>query len=169
MGTFGSRTTPQMGSQLRKVAASTRAVLIQMAAEQWQVPEAGLVAEEGEVRDPKSQKTVSYADLTHGQKLMKVIAAEPPLTNPKDWKIAGSGIPKLDGREFVTGAHKSASDQIRPGMLYGKVVRFCWSHRARPDHRGTCGRGAPSEVGCAATSLGKGPVRAPEIHGGETD
>ncbi len=123
LGTFGSRTTPQMGSQLRKAAASARAVLVQMAAQQWQVPEAALVAEDGEVRDPKSQKHVSYADLTHGQKLMKVIAAEPPLTNANDWKIAGTGIPKRDGRDFVTGAHKYASDQIRPGMLYGKVVR----------------------------------------------
>src|SRR5690348_13340224 len=35
MGTFGSRTTPQMGMQLRKVSASARAVLIQMAAERW--------------------------------------------------------------------------------------------------------------------------------------
>jgi len=33
MGTFGSRTTPQMGSQLRKAAASARAVLTQLAAE----------------------------------------------------------------------------------------------------------------------------------------
>jgi isoquinoline 1-oxidoreductase len=123
MGTFGSRTTPQMGSQLRRAAASARAVLIQMAAEQWQLSEAGLVAEDGEVRDPKSLKSISYANLTHGQKLMKVIAAEPPLTNPNDWKVAGAGIPKRDSRAFVTGAHKYASDQIRPGMLYGKVVR----------------------------------------------
>lgn len=123
MGTFGSRTTPQMGSQLRKAAASARAVLIQMAAEQWQVPETGLVAEDGAVRDPNSQKTISYADLTHGQKLMKVISADPPVTNPNDWKIAGSAIPKRDGRDFVTGAHKYSADQIRPGMLYGKVVR----------------------------------------------
>ena len=39
MGTFGSRTTPQMGTQLRKAAASARATLVQMAAEKWQVPE----------------------------------------------------------------------------------------------------------------------------------
>ena len=44
MGTFGSRTTPIMGSQLRKVAASARDVLIQMAAARWQVDAAKLVA-----------------------------------------------------------------------------------------------------------------------------
>jgi isoquinoline 1-oxidoreductase len=29
----------------------------------------------------------------------------------------------VDGRDFVTGAHKYPSDQKRPGMLYGKIVR----------------------------------------------
>ena len=42
MGTFGSRTTPQMGMQLRKVSASARAVLIQMAAERWSADAASL-------------------------------------------------------------------------------------------------------------------------------
>src|SRR6476659_7066893 len=77
MGTFGSRTTPQMGSQLRKAAASARAALIQMAAEHWQVEDASLVAENSGIREPKSRRSVSYADLTNGQKLMKVIPADP--------------------------------------------------------------------------------------------
>src|SRR5215469_12403164 len=34
-GTFGSRTTPQMGTQLRKAAATTRDALIEMAAKTW--------------------------------------------------------------------------------------------------------------------------------------
>ena len=123
MGTFGSHTTPQMGSQLRKAAASARAVLIQLAAERWKTPEASLLAEDGQVRERKSQRSIPYSDLTHGQKLLKVIAADPALTNPTEWKIAGASIPKRDGHAFVTGAHKYASDQIRPGMLFGKVVR----------------------------------------------
>jgi nicotinate dehydrogenase subunit B len=39
------------------------------------------------------------------------------------WKIAGKAIPKIDGRDFVTGKHRYPSDQKLPGMLYGKVVR----------------------------------------------
>ena len=123
MGTFGSRTTPQMGTELRKAAASARAVLIQMAAERWQTPDAALTAENGQVRDPKSGKTVSYGDLTKGQKLAKVILDQPPVTPATDWKIAGTAVPKRDARDFVTGAHRYSADQIRPGMLYGKVVR----------------------------------------------
>src|SRR4029453_10762725 len=34
-----------------------------------------------------------------------------------------TAVPKVDGRDFVTGAHKYASDMTRPGMLYGKILR----------------------------------------------
>ncbi|HTM38012.1 MAG TPA: molybdopterin cofactor-binding domain-containing protein [Terriglobales bacterium] len=123
MGTFGSRTTPQMGSQLRKAAASARAVLTQLAAERWQIDGASLVAENSGIREPKSRRSLTYVDLTHGQKLMKVIPADPPLTRAVDWKIAGAGIPKRGGRAFVTGAHKYSSDMAHPGMVHGKMVR----------------------------------------------
>ncbi len=123
MGTFGSRTTPTMGLQLRKVASSARGVLIQMAAERWRTDPANLTAENRAIRDPKSGRTVPYAELTRGQKLMKVIPEDPPLTPAEKWRIAGTPVPKKDGRDFVTGAHKYTSDMRLPGMLYGKVVR----------------------------------------------
>ncbi len=123
MGTFGSRTTPTMGLQLRKVASSARAVLIQMAAERWRMEATSLTAENGFIRDPKSERTVSYAELARGQKLMKVIPEDPPLTPAKKWRIAGTPVPKKDGRDFVTGAHKYTSDMRLAGMLFGKVVR----------------------------------------------
>src|SRR5436305_149724 len=63
MGTLGSRTTPQMGMQLRKVSASARAVLIQMAAERWSADAASLTAENGEVRDSKANRSITYAEL----------------------------------------------------------------------------------------------------------
>src|SRR6266700_7315229 len=83
MGTFGSRTTPTMGLQLRKVASSARAILAQMAAEKWHMTDAALVLDQGKVRDPKSGRTISYAELTHGQKLAKTIADAPALVPPK--------------------------------------------------------------------------------------
>ena len=48
-GTFGSRTTPQMGTQLRKAAATAREALIEMAAKNWNTAAAGLKAENGMV------------------------------------------------------------------------------------------------------------------------
>jgi CO/xanthine dehydrogenase Mo-binding subunit len=123
MGTFGSRTTPQMGMQLRKVSASARAVLIQMAAERWSVDAAGVTAEDGKVRDSRGNRSITYAELVHGQKLSKVIADDPELTPAKDWKIAGTPAPKANSHDFVTGAHQYTSDIKLPGMLHGKIVR----------------------------------------------
>ncbi len=123
MGTFGSRTTPQMGMQLRKVSASARAVLIQMAADRWSSDASGLTAQDGKVRNPKNNHTISYAELVHGQKFAKVIPDDPELTPANDWKITGSSAPKTKGRDFVTGAHQYTSDVRLPGMLHGKVVR----------------------------------------------
>jgi nicotinate dehydrogenase subunit B len=123
MGTFGSRSTPQMGTQLRKVAASARQALIQMAAERWQTQGDNLTAEGGSIHDTKTRRVIAYADLTRGQNLTKVIPDDPDETPPDKWKLAGSSIPKKDGHDFVTGAHKYPSDMSLPGMLFGKVVR----------------------------------------------
>src|SRR5262249_26789057 len=44
-------------------------------------------------------------------------------TPAKEWKVAGTSVPKVDGRSFVTGAHKYTSDVKRPKMLFGAVLR----------------------------------------------
>ncbi len=123
MGTFGSRTTPQMGMQLRKAAASARAVLIRMASQKWQVPESDLAADNGRIRHAGSAREVTYAELMHGKQLTEIILAAPPLTPPEHWKIASRPAPKSNGRDFVTGAHKYTSDIALPGVLHGRVIR----------------------------------------------
>jgi isoquinoline 1-oxidoreductase len=123
MGTFGSRTTPQMGMQLRKVAASARATLIDLAAKKWQVPGASLIAENGKIHQPRSGKSLGYAELIQGQKLAANILSHPPLTPPAEWRLAGHSAPKTDGRDFVIGSHKYSSDMSLPGMLHGRVLR----------------------------------------------
>jgi CO/xanthine dehydrogenase Mo-binding subunit len=121
MGTFGSRTTPTMGPKLREVAASARNLLIEMAAQLWKVNPANLRADTGKVTEPGSNRSISYGELTSGKQIVKLI--DPVLEAPKDWKIAGTDMPKVDGQAFVTGEHKYTSDLTRPGTLYGKVLR----------------------------------------------
>jgi len=123
MGTFGSRTTPTMGPQLRKVSAAARENLIDLAAQRWNADRSSLVAEDGKIADPRSKQSASYGELTKGQELVKLIADAPALESPAEWKIAGTPTPKVEGRAFVTGKHKYTSDMVRPGMLYGKVLR----------------------------------------------
>ena len=54
MGTFGSRTTPTMNLQLRKVASAARDLLIDLAAKQWKADSQELSAADGKVTDGKT-------------------------------------------------------------------------------------------------------------------
>ena len=123
MGTFGSRTTPTMNPQLRKVAAAAREMLIGLAAAQWQTDRQHLVAADGKVADPRNKRSVEYAALTKGQQLTQSVTAETPLIPATSWKVAGQSARKVDGRDFVTGRHRYPSDQKLPDMLHGKVLR----------------------------------------------
>jgi len=122
MGTFGSRTTPTMNLQLRKVAAAAREMLIDLAAAKWGVDRNTLSATDGKVID-SGKRSMPYATLINGQQLTHTVSADTALLPAANWKVAGESAPKVDGREFVTGAHRYPSDQKLPEMLYGKIVR----------------------------------------------
>ena len=126
-GTFGSRTTPQMGTQLRKVSALARETLITLAAQRMKAGKSDkLSAENGVVRDPATGRSVSYGELTKGQKLVKIASGDddpPALELATNWRVAGKPYPKIDGREFVTGEHRYTVDEVLPEMLAGKVLR----------------------------------------------
>ncbi len=123
MGTFGSRTTPTMGPELRTMAAAARQMLLETAAMRWSADTATLVAADAKVTDPKTQRSISYGELTHGENLVKIVSSEEALTAPSAWKIAGTPAGKAQGRDFVTGKHVYPSDIVRPRMLFGAVLR----------------------------------------------
>src|SRR5262249_49938839 len=123
MGTFGSRTTPTMALQLRRVAAAARESLIDLAAAQWQTDRSTLTVAEGRVSSAATHRSADFAQLTRGQQLMKVVSEEEPTTPAGEWKVAGRSAAKVDGRDFVTGRHRYAADQARPGMLHGRLLR----------------------------------------------
>jgi nicotinate dehydrogenase subunit B len=123
MGTFGSRTTPTMNLQLRKVAAAARDVLVDLAAKQWQTDRKKLTTADGKVVDSENRRSVEYAALVKGQQLTQSLPAEDPLVPAAEWKRLGQSAGKVDGRNFVTGKHRYPSDQKLPEMWYGKVLR----------------------------------------------
>lgn len=121
-GTFGSQTTPRMSRQLSRAAATAREMLIDRAAARWQIERASLDAKEGRIvaRDGRS---LAYGELTAGQKLAGVVAAEPAVTPTAQWTLRGKPIKKVNARAMVTGEHQFTPDMTRPGMLFGRVVR----------------------------------------------
>ncbi len=123
MGTFGSQTTPQMGPRLRTMAAAARQTLVEMAAQKWTCDAAALIVVDGKVTAPNAKQSLTYGQLTRGEKLVTTVSSSVPLLPAKDWKIAGTPVPKANGRDFVTGKHQYPSDIILPGMMFGKVLR----------------------------------------------
>jgi isoquinoline 1-oxidoreductase len=122
-GTFGSRSTPDMGSQLHKAAAAAREALLDLAADFFKADRSSLSAADGKISSSATKASVSYGELTKGQKLLKSVTDASPTTPASQWKIAGTSLPRVNGRELVTGAHKYASDVKLPGMLHGTILR----------------------------------------------
>jgi len=122
-GTFGSRTTPDMAAYLHRVGAAAREALLDLAAEALKTDRNNLTIADGKVSRNDGSTSATFAELTKGQKLTKTIGDQEPVTPTAQWKIVGTAVPKVDGREFVTGKHKYSTDIKLPGMLYGKVLR----------------------------------------------
>lgn len=123
MGTFGSRTTPTMAPVLRKMTAAARQLLVETAARQWNADPDTLKASDERVTNPATGKSLTYGEITRGKKLTRTVTGDVALTPATDWKIDGTSVSKVGGRDFVTGAHRFPSDIVRPGMLHGKVLR----------------------------------------------
>lgn len=122
MGTVGSMTTPRMAPQIHKVAVVAREMLIDLAAQQWKMDRAGLTVANGSVRNGSGQ-ALTFAELSKGQELTRTISSDAPVTSPADWKVLGHDATKVNARDMVTGGHRYTSDMVRPGMIYGRIVR----------------------------------------------
>jgi nicotinate dehydrogenase subunit B len=123
MGTFGSRTTPTMGPELRTMASAARDTLLQLAADRWHADPSALQAADARITDPAANRSATYGELTQGKDLVKIVSGDPALTPATQWKVAGTPVPKAEIRDFVTGRHIYPSDVTRPGMLHGAIVR----------------------------------------------
>jgi CO/xanthine dehydrogenase Mo-binding subunit len=123
-GTFGSRTTPTITPQLRRVAAAARDLLREKAAKEWNVPADKLIAGYGKIADPASGRSLRYSELAHEDVIdHKTPPASDPIKPAAQWTVAGTPIPKVHARAFVTGSHLYSTDLRPEGLLHGKVLR----------------------------------------------
>jgi isoquinoline 1-oxidoreductase len=121
-GTFGSQTTPNMTPTIRRAAAAARELLLDLAAEKLQVSRDTLEVSGGKVSQRGGGKSAAFGELSKGQKLARTITGT-AIMPPAAWKVAGTPVRKVNGRDIVTGSHRYTSDVKRPGMLYGKILR----------------------------------------------
>jgi isoquinoline 1-oxidoreductase len=120
IGTVGSMTTPRMWPQIRRAAAAAREMLLDLAAQKWSVDRASLAIADGKVS--AGGRSAGFGELAHGEKWTRTIPSSLPLAEATAWKAAGKSLPKVNGRDMVTGAHKYSYDLKRPEMLYAKML-----------------------------------------------
>ncbi|MGD9724307.1 MAG: molybdopterin cofactor-binding domain-containing protein [Pirellulales bacterium] len=122
-GTFGSRSTPAMAPQIRRVAATARELLLETAAGELRVERDTLTIADGQITHAASGRSVTFAHLAAGKQLAKTVGQDAKVRGANEWKVQGQSAPKVNGRDIVTGKHQYTSDLARPGMLVGKVLR----------------------------------------------
>jgi isoquinoline 1-oxidoreductase len=137
MGTFGTMSTRVFGPALRAAAAEARAVLIELAAEQLQVPKGQVKTKAGVVYDQTGQKKVSYAKLAKGQKILRHVKGAAPKAQSEDTLI-GKNVLREDASAKVTGQAKYAGDIRVPGLLHARILRPP-AHDAKLIHADTSG------------------------------
>lgn len=125
--TAGSGSTPRTVPAIREVAAAARELLIDFAARQFGVPRSEITVKDGKAIHAGSEKTIGYADFAASEEatkdLQQTISPDVEVTPVAEWKVMGVSLGRPNAREIVTGAHQYPSDLVRPGMLYGKVLR----------------------------------------------
>ncbi|MBV9265451.1 MAG: xanthine dehydrogenase family protein molybdopterin-binding subunit [Acidobacteriaceae bacterium] len=122
-GTFGSRTTPTMAPELRRMASTARETLLDEAAKALRVDRSKLQVKTGCITDILSGRKTGFGELAARVDWVHVMGKPDCVTPPAAWQVAGTSVAKLNGREIVTGKHKYPSDQKLPGMLFGRVLR----------------------------------------------
>ena len=98
-------------------------MLVEAAAQRWKADPSTLTVADGRVTNPNDGQSLTYGEITRGEKLPQTVSGDPPLTTASDWKIAGTALPKADARDFVSGRHQYPSDIMRPNLMFGKVLR----------------------------------------------
>lgn len=121
-GTGGSTSVWSEWDRLRKVGASARVMLVNAAAETWKVDPSSCKAEEGFVIHIPTKKKLSY-----GQLAEKAAMVKPPkdvtLKQPKDFKIIGKPVKRLDTPDKTNGKAIFGIDVKIPGMLTALIAR----------------------------------------------
>jgi isoquinoline 1-oxidoreductase beta subunit len=118
--TGGSRGIRTSQEYVRKGGAAARMMLVQAAADGWGVPVAECSAANSVITHKPSGRTITYGKVAEAAAKLKP-PADVPLKDPKEWKLIGKPIKRLDTIGKVTGAQVFGADLKLPGMLNATV------------------------------------------------
>lgn len=105
---------------MREAGAAAKSMLLQAAAETWDVSEEELKAENSFIKHPASNRTASYAELAPIAAKLST-PSKPKLKSPADFKILGTSKPRFDIPSKVDGTAMFGMDVNVPGMKYATI------------------------------------------------
>ena len=118
--TGGSRGIRSSQDYVRKGGATARVMLIQAAADSWKVPASECTAAKSVITHTPSGRTTTYGKVAEAAAKLTP-PADVKLKDPKDWKLIGKGVLRLDTADKTTGTMVYGIDVKLPGMLNAAI------------------------------------------------
>jgi isoquinoline 1-oxidoreductase beta subunit len=108
-------------SPMRKAGASARAMLIEAAAQAWNVDKSTCTTAAGQVIHTASNRKAHYGKLAEAAAKIPP-PHDPPLKDPKDFRLIGKPLKRLDVADKVNGKAVFGIDRMLPGMKFATVA-----------------------------------------------
>jgi isoquinoline 1-oxidoreductase beta subunit len=121
-GTGGSTSTWVEWDRFRKAGATGRYMLVQAAAQTWNVDASSCKTEKGYVIHTTTGRKLSYGQLVDKAATIKA-PENVQLKDAKDFKFIGKPLKRLDTPEKTNGTAEFGLDVYRPGMLTAVIAR----------------------------------------------
>ncbi len=118
--TGGSRGIRESNEYVRRGGATARVMLVQAAADGWQVPASECSVSNSVITHKPSGRTTTYGKVAEAA-AKSTPPKDVPLKDPKDWKLIGKPIKRLDTAEKLTGKAIYGADFKLPGMLNATI------------------------------------------------
>ena len=115
-------TWPIPGCSCARRAPRRAAMLVAAAAAEWNVPPASLTVERGVVRHAPSNRQATFGELA-AKAASQPVPDKVPLKDPKDFKLIGQKLPRVDIPGKTNGTAQFTIDVTFPNMLVAVLQR----------------------------------------------
>ena len=119
--TGGSRGIRESHQYVRQGGATARVMLVQAAADAWKVPAGECSVANSVITHLPSGRTTTYGKVAEAASRIAP-PKDVPLKDPKDWKIIGKPVKRLDTMDKLTGKQVYGFDLKLPGMLNAAII-----------------------------------------------
>jgi isoquinoline 1-oxidoreductase beta subunit len=120
--TGGSGAVPHSWKRLRTAGAAARSMLIEAAAQKWNVAVDELTTKDGYVIHAKTGNKLGYGELAEAASKLTV-PKEVKFKDRKDFKLIGKEVKNVANKDIVTGKGIFGIDFYREGMLQAMIQR----------------------------------------------